>query len=97
MMHIPIISQPHFRFDTVEMAARKNVKRAKLHKIWQDKIAEYHEVKRKDLKKVKDSISHFNYKKDIDEINQYDFIKKNVEYHMYRYNTSLGRNLDVYV
>ena len=96
-MRVPIITQPHFHFDTVEMAGRKNVKRAKMHELWQKKIDEHYEVKRNDTKRIENGLKHFNYIKDIEEINAYDYLKKSVEYRMYRYNTSLGRNLDVYV
>lgn len=97
MIKVPMISFPHFRFDTVEMAARKNVKRAKLHADWQRDWEEHYKVKTQDAQLATQRLKHYNIIKDIEEINAYDALKKHLQYGMYRYNTSLGRNLDVYV
>lgn len=96
-MHIPIIAYPHFRFDNVEMSARKHQKRTDLHRKQQLDWEEYYQVKAKDNTKSRQSIQHYNHVKDIEEIKAYESLKKHIEYGMYRYNTSLGKNLDVYV
>lgn len=97
MMNIPIISYPHFRFDNVEMSARKEVKRAKLHREYQEEWANYYRIKREDKVKLENKLKDYNLIKDIESIKAYDSLKKHIEYSMYRYSTSLGRNLDVYV
>ena len=97
MMIAPIIAYPHFQFDTVEMSARKQSKRAELHKKWQDEWADYYRVKQKNLIQSKDKLKHYNLIKDIEYVKNYDNLKRNLFYFMYRYNTSLGTNLDVYV
>lgn len=97
MMVAPIIAYPHFQFDTVQMAARKQAKRAKLHKSWQEVWAEHYRIKNQDRVKSKDKLKYHNLTKDIEEIKNYENLKKNLFYYMYRYNTSLGTNLDVYV
>ena len=79
------------------MAARKNFKRAELHRAWQDDWDQDHRIKRQDTVKLKQDLAHWNLVKDIEAINAYDALKKKLEYGMYRYNTSLGRNLDVFV
>ena len=38
-----------------------------------------------------------NYKKDIDEVNRYLNVKKNVEYGLYQYSKYLGKHIDVIV
>ena len=96
-MKIPMISYPHFRFDNVEMAVRKNVKRAEMHADWQRDWAEYYRVKREDRVKLQHDLRNWNLIKDIELIKQYDNLQRHLTYDMYRYNTSLGRNLDVYV
>lgn len=96
-MKVPVISYPHFRFDNVEMAARKGVKREKLHQAWQKNWEDHYRIKHEDSVKLKNKIAQFNFIKDIEEIKAYDSLKKHIEYDMYRYNFSLGRNLDVYV
>ena len=96
-MVAPIIAYPHFQFDTVQMAARKQAKRAKLHKSWQEVWAEHYHIKNQDRVKSKDKLKYHNLTKDIEEIKNYENLKKNLFYYMYRYNTSLGTNLDVYV
>lgn len=96
-MKIPLIAYPHFRFDNVEMAARKDLKRAKLHKKWQDNWDDHYRIKQQDQVQSKENIKHYNLVKDIEDIKNYENLKKNVTYYMYRYNTSLGKNLDVYV
>lgn len=96
-MNIPPISFPHFRFDNVEMAARKSIKRQKLHQVWQDRWAEHYRVKRENSVKLQDKLKHYNFVKDIELIKAYDNLQRRLTYDMYRYNTSLGRNLDVYV
>lgn len=96
-MKIPIISYPHFRFDNVEMAGRKDIKRARLHREWQENWENHYSVKQEDAVKFKQNLKHFNFIKDIEEIKAYESLKKHIEYNMYRYNISLGRNLDVYV
>lgn len=96
-MKIPMISYPHFRFDNVEMAVRKSAKRAELQANWQRDWAEYYSVKREDHVKLQRDIRNWNLVKDIEEIKAYENLKKHLTYDMYRYNTSLGRNLDVYV
>lgn len=97
MMIAPIISYPHFRFDTVQMSARKEAKRADLHRKWQEDWAEYYRIKHQDLIQSKNKIKHYNFVKDIETINLYDNLRKNLNYFMYRYNTSLGTNLDVFI
>ena len=97
MMIAPIIAYPHFHFDTVEMSARKQAKRAELHKKWQDEWTDYYRVKQKNLVQSKDKLKHYNLIKDIEYVKNYDNLKRNLFYFMYRYNTSLGTNLDVYV
>lgn len=97
MMNIPIITYPHFRFDTVEIAARKQVKRSQLHEAWQEEWANYYRIKQQDAVQSKQRVKQFNFIKDIEQIKAYDALKKSIEYGMYRYNTSLGRNLDVYI
>jgi hypothetical protein len=97
MMTVPLIAYPHFKFDTVEMAARKNEKRAEMQKKWQDDWADYYGIKQQDLVQSKQKLKHYNLVKDIETIKNYENLKKNLFYYMYRYNTSLGTNLDVYV
>ena len=97
MMNVPLISYPHFHFDTTQMAVRKEVKRAELHKKWQDNWTDYYRIKQQDLVKSKEKLKHYNTTKDIESIKQYENLKKNLFYYMYRYNTSLGTNLDVFV
>lgn len=96
-MKIPAISYPHFRFDNVEMAARKSAKRAKLHANWQKDWTDYYRVKREDHVKLQHDLRNYNLIKDIELIKAYDNLQKHLTYDMYRYNTSLGRNLDVFV
>ena len=96
-MKVPIISYPHYRFDTVEMAARKDVKRAKMHREWQDDWDQYYRIKNQDSVKLTQDLKHYNLVKDIEEIKAYEALRRHWQYYMYRYNTSLGRNLDVYV
>ena len=96
-MKVPIISYPHYRFDTVEMAARKDVKRAHLHREWQDDWDQYYRVRNHDSVKLTQGLKHYNLVKDIEEIKAYEALRRHWHYYMYRYNTSLGRNLDVYV
>ena len=96
-MNIPPISYPHFRFDNVEMAVRKNVKRAEIHRAWQQDWAEYYRIKRQDSVKLQNNLEKYNFIKDIELIKAYDNLQRHLTYDMYRYNTSLGRNLDVYV
>lgn len=97
MMNIPIIAYPHFRFDNVEMSARKQVKREKLHSEWQENRADYYSIKREDQVKLENKLKDYNHIKDIEAIKAYESLKKQIEYSMYRYNISLGNNLDVYV
>ena len=97
MNKVPLIAFPHFRFDNVLMSGRREAKRAELHKKWQDNWAEYYRIKNQDLVKSKNNLKHYNLVKDIEEVKAYDNLKKNLTYYMYRYNTSLGTNLDVYV
>lgn len=97
MMSIPLIAYPHFHFDTVQMASRKEAKRAELHQKHQDNWDNYYRIKHQDLVQSKIRAQRYNFVKDIEEIKNYDNLKKNLTYYMYRYNTSLGTNLDVYV
>ena len=96
-MNIPPISYPHFRFDNVEMAVRKSVKRTELHREWQENWAEHYRVKRQDSVNLQSNLKKYNFIKDIELIKAYDNLQRHMTYDMYRYNTSLGRNLDVFV
>ena len=96
-MNIPPISYPHFRFDNVEMAVRKSVKRAEMHREWQQDWSDYYRTKREDHVKLQHDLRNYNLIKDIELIKAYDNLQRHLTYDMYRYNTSLGRNLDVFV
>jgi hypothetical protein len=91
------ISIPPVHLDSSSMHNRKEVKREHLHRIHQEKVEDFFHVKKNDFEVNKSDIRHWNLKKDIEEINNYLSLKKQIEYGLYRYSISLGTNLDVYV
>jgi hypothetical protein len=83
--------------DTSSMYNLKKVKIEELHKAHQEKVNEYYKVKKEDIETNRAHFNDWNYKKDIDEVNRYLNIKKNVEYGLYQYSKYLGKHIDVIV
>jgi hypothetical protein len=75
----------------------KKVKIEELHKSHQEKVNEYYKVKKEDFETNHARMNDWNYKKDIDEVNRYLNVKKNVEYGLYQYSKYLGKHIDVIV
>ena len=95
MRLLPGIQHPIL--DNIQMLNRREEKRAELSHEFQLKLDEYYRVKLKDYYEAKFNLEKYNLAKDIEEINQYMSLKKNLEYYEYRYGIYLGNNLDVFV
>jgi len=87
----------HPILDNIQIHNRREEKRAELSHEFQLKLDEYYRVKLKDYYEAKFNLEKYNLAKDIEEINQYMSLKKNLEYYEYRYGIYLGNNLDVFV
>jgi hypothetical protein len=61
------------------------------------KLKDFYSVKKQDLDLNRAHLNDWNYKKDIDEVNRYLNVKKNVEYGLYQYSKYLGKHIDVIV
>ena len=83
--------------DTSSIYNLKKVKIEELHKSHQEKINEYYKVKKEDFETNHAQMNDWNYKRDIDEVNRYLNVKKNVEYGLYQYSKYLGKHIDVIV
>jgi hypothetical protein len=83
--------------DTSSIYNLKKVKIEHLHKAHQEKVNEYYKVKKEDIETNRAHFNDWNYKKDIDEVNRYLNVKKNVEYGLYQYSKYLGKHIDVIV
>ena len=95
MRVLPGIQHPIL--DTVIIHNKKEDKRTELSHEYQKKIDDHYEAKLYDYYDQKFRLADWNLKKDIEEINQYMSLKKNLEYYEYRYGIYLGNNLDVFV
>jgi hypothetical protein len=95
MKVLPGIQHPIL--DNIQIHNRREEKRAELSHEFQLKLDEYYRVKLKDYYEAKFNLEKYNLAKDIEEINQYMSLKKNLEYYEYRYGIYLGNNLDVFV
>lgn len=95
MRVLPGIQHPVL--DNIQIHNRREEKRAELSHEFQLKLDEYYRVKLKDYYEAKFNLEKYNLAKDIEEINQYMSLKKNLEYYEYRYGIYLGNNLDVFV
>ena len=95
MRLLPGIQHPIL--DNIQIHNRREEKRAELSHKFQLKLDEYYRVKLKDYYEAKFNLEKYNLAKDIEEINQYMSLKKNLEYYEYRYGIYLGNNLDVFV
>jgi hypothetical protein len=95
MRLLPGIQHPIL--DNIQIHNRREEKRAELSHEFQLKLDEYYRVKLKDYYEAKFNLEKYNLAKDIEEINQYMSLKKNLEYYEYRYGIYLGNNLDVFV
>ena len=95
MRVLPGIQHPIL--DNIQIHNRREEKRAELSHEFQLKLDEYYRVKIKDYYEAKFNLEKYNLAKDIEEINQYMSLKKNLEYYEYRYGIYLGNNLDVFV
>ena len=95
MRVLPGIQHPIL--DNIQIHNRREEKRAELSHKFQLKLDEYYRVKLKDYYEAKFNLEKYNLAKDIEEINQYMSLKKNLEYYEYRYGIYLGNNLDVFV
>jgi|TARA_R110000868_G_scaffold348956_1_gene610103 hypothetical protein len=95
MRVLPGIQHPIL--DNIQIHNRREEKRAELSHEFQLKLDEYYRVKLKDYYEAKFNLEKYNLAKDIEEINQYMSLKKNLEYYEYRYGIYLGNNLDVFV
>jgi hypothetical protein len=83
--------------DTSAIYNLKKVKVEHLHKAHQEKLNEYYRVKKEDLETNRSHLNDWQYKKDIDEVNRYLNVKRNVEYRLYQYSKYLGKHIDVIV
>ena len=87
----------HPTLDTVQMHNRREENRAELRREQQVRTDEHYRIKLQDYYDRKTQLEHYNLKKDIEEINQYLSLKRNLEYYEYRYGIYLGNNLDVFI
>jgi|TARA_R110000868_G_scaffold332683_1_gene593682 hypothetical protein len=95
---IKTLSGIHYpMLDTMQMHNRREEKRAELRHEQQVQTDEHYRIKRQDYYDRKTQLEHYNFKKDIEEINQYLSLKRNLEYYEYRYGIYLGNNLDVFI
>ena len=83
--------------DTSAIYNLKKVKVEHLHKAHQENLNEYYKVKKEDLETNRAHLNDYKYKKDIDEVNRYLNVKRNVEYRLYQYSKYLGKHIDVIV
>lgn len=94
-MKIP--NNPVVHINTASMHNRKEVRREELHRASQELVADFYRVKLQDYIVHDHNIKKLNLNKDIQEINNYMNLKKNMEYRAYKYSVYLGNNLDIYV
>ena len=83
--------------DTSAMNNLRKVKAEELRKAHQEKLNEFYKVKKQDFETNRAHLNDFDYKKDIDEVNKYLNVKRNVEYSLYQYSKHLGKHIDVVV
>jgi hypothetical protein len=83
--------------DTSAMNNLRKVKAEHLHRLHQEKLNEFYKVKKQDFETNRAHLNDFDYKKDIDEVNRYLNVKRNVEYGLYQYSKHLGKHIDVVV
>lgn len=92
---VPGISQTPL-VHTADIHNRKAIKSENLHRLHQEKIADYRRVKLQDYELNRTNLRDWEVAKHIEEINRYLNIKRSVEYGLYKYSAHLGRNIDVY-
>jgi ribosomal protein S17E len=83
--------------DTSTLNGFKAVRTEHLHRAHQEKVNEYYKVKKQDFETNRAHLNDWEYKKDIDEVNRYLNIKRNVEYRLFQYSKYLGKHIDVLV
>ena len=83
--------------NTANLHNRKEIRSEELHRIHQEKLADFNRVKRQDFDIHRTSLRDWELKKDISEIDRYMSLKRTVEYGLYQYSKYLGNNIDVTV
>jgi len=83
--------------DTSSIYNLKKVKIEHLHRAHQEKINEYYSVKKQDLETNRAHLNDWNHKEDVNEVNRYLHVKRNVEYGLYQYSKYLGKHIDILV
>lgn len=92
-----ITNSINYHVNTSPMYNRKQVKVENLHRLHQEKVADFYRVKQQDFMLNHTNLKDWEMIKNLEDINRYMVLKKNVEYGLYKYSKYLGNHIDITV